>query len=212
MSLSTNPHVRRPRPRHAPLPALRHPRRREARRASRRARAASSIPSCSGRRSRRPSASSIRGCSSRTRSCSSSRSRPCSSRSIALGNATGLDTDAAKRGGLGFQVQIAIWLWFTVLFATYAEAVAEARGRAQAATLRKTRSETIAHRRLPDGTLEDVGSSELRKGDIIVVERGRDDPRRRRRHRGRRLRQRGGHHGRVGAGPQGAGHRHPELA
>ena len=79
-------------------------------------------------------------------------------------------------GGLGFQVQIAIWLWFTVLFATYAEAVAEARGRAQAATLRKTRSETTAHRRRPDGTLEDVGSSELRKGDIIVVEEGETIP------------------------------------
>ncbi len=72
--------------------------------------------------------------------------------------------------GLGFQVQIAIWLWFTVLFATYAEAVAEARGRAQAATLRRTRSESVAHRRRADGSLEDVGSSELRKGDIIVVE------------------------------------------
>ena len=74
--------------------------------------------------------------------------------------------------GLAFEVQIAIWLWFTVLFATYAEAVAEARGRAQAATLRKTRSETTAHRRTADGSLEDVGSSELRKGDIIVVEEG----------------------------------------
>jgi K+-transporting ATPase ATPase B chain len=90
---------------------------------------------------------------------------------IALGNATGIQPTPSS-GGLGFQVQIAAWLWFTVLFATYAEAVAEARGRAQAATLRKTRSETTAHRRRPDGTLENVGSSELRKGDIIVVEEG----------------------------------------
>jgi K+-transporting ATPase ATPase B chain len=74
--------------------------------------------------------------------------------------------------GAGFQLQIAIWLWFTVVFATYAEAVAEARGRAQAATLRKTRTETVAHRRAADGSLEDVGSSELRKGDIIVVNEG----------------------------------------
>ena len=74
--------------------------------------------------------------------------------------------------GTGFELQIAVWLWFTVLFATYAEAVAEARGRAQAATLRRTRSETTAHRRRADGTLETVGSSELRKGDIIVVEEG----------------------------------------
>jgi K+-transporting ATPase ATPase B chain len=78
--------------------------------------------------------------------------------------------------GLGFQIQIAVWLWFTVLFATYAEAVAEARGRAQAATLRRTRSESIAHRRLADGSLENVGSSELRKGDIIVVEEGETIP------------------------------------
>jgi K+-transporting ATPase ATPase B chain len=74
--------------------------------------------------------------------------------------------------GPGFQLQIAIWLWFTVLFATYAEAVAEARGRAQAATLRRTRSKTIARRRRADDTLESVGSSELRKGDVIEVADG----------------------------------------
>ncbi|HEY5519161.1 MAG TPA: potassium-transporting ATPase subunit KdpB [Candidatus Limnocylindrales bacterium] len=72
----------------------------------------------------------------------------------------------------GFQFQIGIWLWFTVLFATYAEAVAEARGRAQAATLRKTRTETQANRRKADGTIETVSSSDLRKGDMIVVEEG----------------------------------------
>ena len=87
-----------------------------------------------------------------------------------VADAVGAQPEGA--GGLKFPVQIGIWLWFTVLFATYAEAVAEARGRAQAATLRKTRSETTAHRRRADGTLEDVGSSELRKGDIIVVEEG----------------------------------------
>jgi K+-transporting ATPase ATPase B chain len=86
----------------------------------------------------------------------------------AVADAIGAQTTGA--GGLGFPIQIGIWLWFTVLFATYAEAVAEARGRAQAATLRKTRSETTAHRRKADGTVEDVGSSELRKDDIIVVE------------------------------------------
>jgi K+-transporting ATPase ATPase B chain len=90
---------------------------------------------------------------------------------VAIGTATGLQP-APESGGLGFQVQIAVWLWFTVLFATYAEAVAEARGRAQAATLRKTRTETVAHRRRAGGTLETVGSSELRKGDVIVVEEG----------------------------------------
>ncbi len=85
-------------------------------------------------------------------------------------DATGLATPGA--GGAGFAIQIAVWLWFTVLFATYAEAVAEARGRAQAATLRRTRSETMATRRRADGSLEAVGSSELRKGDIIVVTEG----------------------------------------
>ncbi len=90
---------------------------------------------------------------------------------IALANPTGIQATVGD-AGLGFQVQIAVWLWFTVLFATYAEAVAEARGRAQAATLRMTRSETTAHRRRDDGTLESVGSSELRKGDIIVVSDG----------------------------------------
>ena len=74
--------------------------------------------------------------------------------------------------GLGFQVQIGLWLWFTVLFATYAEAVAEARGRAQAATLRRTRSVTTARRRRADGSLEEVGSSELRRGDIVIVNEG----------------------------------------
>jgi K+-transporting ATPase ATPase B chain len=94
---------------------------------------------------------------------------------VAVGNATGFDP-TSEGGDLGFQVQIAIWLWFTVLFATYAEAVAEARGRAQAATLRKTRSESVAHRVRTDGNLEDVGSSELRKGDMIVVEEGETIP------------------------------------
>ncbi len=94
---------------------------------------------------------------------------------IAIANATGLQPVSGP-GGLGFQVQIGAWLWFTVLFATYAEAVAEARGRAQAATLRRTRSETAAHRRRVDGSLESVGSSELRKGDIVVVEEGETIP------------------------------------
>ena len=88
-----------------------------------------------------------------------------------IANVTDLQTVSGPTGG-GFQLQIAVWLWFTVLFATYAEAVAEARGRAQAATLRRTRSETRARRRRSDGTFEEVGSTELRKGDVIVVEAG----------------------------------------
>jgi K+-transporting ATPase ATPase B chain len=76
----------------------------------------------------------------------------------------------------GFELQIAVWLWFTVYFATFAEAMAEARGKAQAASLRKTRSETLAHRRCDDGSFEDVGSSLLRSGDIIVVREGETIP------------------------------------
>jgi K+-transporting ATPase ATPase B chain len=70
-----------------------------------------------------------------------------------------------------FVGQITIWLWFTVLFANFAEAVAEGRGKAQAAALRKTRSETIA-RRLVDGKEERLPSTTLRKGDLVVCEAG----------------------------------------
>jgi K+-transporting ATPase ATPase B chain len=94
---------------------------------------------------------------------------------IAIANITGIQP-ATGPAGLEFQVQIGVWLWFTVLFATYAEAIAEARGRAQAATLRKTRSETRAHRRQADGSIEEVGSSELRKGDVIEVAEGQTIP------------------------------------
>ena len=94
---------------------------------------------------------------------------------IAVANATGFQPVSGP-SGLGFQVQIAAWLWFTVLFATYAEAIAEARGRAQAATLRRARSVTQAHRRTADGSLELVGSAELRRGDIIVVDEGETIP------------------------------------
>ena len=83
---------------------------------------------------------------------------------------------AASGTSLGFDAQVAAWLWFTVLFATYAEAVAEARGRAQAATLRRTRSVTMAHRRDDLGALADVGSAELRAGDIVVVREGETIP------------------------------------
>jgi K+-transporting ATPase ATPase B chain len=67
---------------------------------------------------------------------------------------------------------IALWLWFTVLFANFAEAMAEGRGKAQAETLRRTRSETLARRRLEDGTTEEVPSAQLRAGDLVVVSIG----------------------------------------
>jgi K+-transporting ATPase ATPase B chain len=84
--------------------------------------------------------------------------------------------DVGSETSLAFEAQVGAWLWFTVLFATYAEAVAEARGQAQAATLRRTRSVTTAHRRRDDGALETVGSSELRVGDLVVVGEGETIP------------------------------------
>jgi K+-transporting ATPase ATPase B chain len=97
---------------------------------------------------------------------------------VFLVDLTGVTTATKGEVGrsLGFELQIAVWLWFTVYFATYAEALAEARGKAQAASLRKTRSETVAHRQRVDGTLEDIGSSLLRSGDVIVVREGETIP------------------------------------
>ncbi|MGZ4794742.1 MAG: potassium-transporting ATPase subunit KdpB [Acidimicrobiia bacterium] len=71
-----------------------------------------------------------------------------------------------------FAALVAAFLWFTVLFANFAEAVAEGRGKAQADTLRKTRSETMANRRLPDGSLESVPGTQLDLGDEVVVVAG----------------------------------------
>ena len=67
---------------------------------------------------------------------------------------------------------VSIWLWFTVLFANFAEAVAEGRGKAQAESLRKTRSETTAFVQLPDGRIEERASSALDIGDLCVIEAG----------------------------------------
>ncbi len=75
---------------------------------------------------------------------------------------------ATRTGNVGFTLQISLWLWFTVVFANFAEAMAEARGKAQADTLRATKKETPA-RRLRDGREETVSSSDLRKGDIVLV-------------------------------------------
>src|SRR6266704_1129477 len=75
-------------------------------------------------------------------------------------------------GQFGFGLQITLWLWFTVLFANFAEAMAEGRGKAQADTLRKARAETQAHRLRSDGSTEVVVSSKLRSGDIVVVTAG----------------------------------------
>ncbi len=72
---------------------------------------------------------------------------------------------------LGFVIQLSLWLWFTVLFANFAEAMAEGRGRAQADALRRQRSETAA-RLLRDGREERIAASDLKKGDIVVCETG----------------------------------------
>src|SRR5947209_8272147 len=69
---------------------------------------------------------------------------------------------------LKFNLQITLWLWFTVLFANFAEAMAEGRGKAQADTLRKARSETQANLLMPDGTLEKIPSSKLGSGDLVI--------------------------------------------
>ena len=75
---------------------------------------------------------------------------------------------------LGFTAQIIVWLWITVLFANFAEAVAEGRGKAQAATLRKARTETAAKRLASVNTTsyQTVSAPQLRQGDIVLVEAG----------------------------------------
>jgi potassium-transporting ATPase ATP-binding subunit len=80
---------------------------------------------------------------------------------------------SADHPPLWFTGAVSVWLWFTVLFANFAEAVAEGRGKAQAETLRKMRKETMARRLIgakSDGKEEEVPSSSLRKGDLVVVE------------------------------------------
>ncbi|MFO0809542.1 MAG: potassium-transporting ATPase subunit KdpB [Gemmataceae bacterium] len=73
---------------------------------------------------------------------------------------------------LGYLVALDLWLLLTVLFANFAEALAEARGKAQADTLRKTRQATPAFRRSADGSVEETTSTELREGDVVVIEAG----------------------------------------
>jgi K+-transporting ATPase ATPase B chain len=82
-------------------------------------------------------------------------------RDLATGSASG-----------GFEAQITLWLWGTVLFANIAEAMAEGRGKAQADTLRKTRTRTVANRLQRDGTAESVPATSLRKDDVVVVKAG----------------------------------------
>src|ERR1700739_5051203 len=82
------------------------------------------------------------------------------------------DLAQGNDGQLWFVGVIAIWLWLTVLFANFAEAIAEGRGKAQANALRATRTTTTALRRSVDGHLEEVAAPDLQKGDVVIVEAG----------------------------------------
>jgi K+-transporting ATPase ATPase B chain len=73
---------------------------------------------------------------------------------------------------LWFTGTIALWLWLTVLFGNFAEAIAEGRGKAQANALRATRTTTTAFRRTESGGLEEIPAPDLRRGDVVVVEAG----------------------------------------
>jgi K+-transporting ATPase ATPase B chain len=79
---------------------------------------------------------------------------------------------AAGGGRPLFTGQVAFWLWFTVLFANFAEAMAEGRGKAQADTLRKTRTETVANRLTTGNRMEKVPAASLRKSDVVLVHAG----------------------------------------
>jgi K+-transporting ATPase ATPase B chain len=83
-----------------------------------------------------------------------------------------MDNAIHHRPGFAFNLQITLWLWFTVLFANFAEAMAEGRGKAQADTLRKAKGETVAKRYREDGSFEEIPSGQLRAGDLIFVEAG----------------------------------------
>ena len=79
-------------------------------------------------------------------------------------------------GPFRFNLQISLWLWFTVLFATFAEALAEGRGKAQAETLRKAQTEAYGRRVHADGQVEKVPALSLRKGDVVIIEDGEPVP------------------------------------
>ena len=83
-----------------------------------------------------------------------------------------IDLARGQTGQLWFVAVITVWLWLTVLFANFAEAIAEGRGKAQANALRATRTATIAHRRRESGALEEVQAPDLQRGDVVVIEAG----------------------------------------
>jgi K+-transporting ATPase ATPase B chain len=79
---------------------------------------------------------------------------------------------SASLVSITYFIGLDVWLWLTVLFANFATALAEARGKAQAESLRRTRRETVAHRLRGANTIEDVSSTDLKVGDRIVIEAG----------------------------------------
>jgi K+-transporting ATPase ATPase B chain len=81
-----------------------------------------------------------------------------------IANLFGAGTDS----NFGFELQITLWLWFTVIFANFAEAMAEGRGKAQADTLRKSRTQTMANR-FRNGDTEQLAATDLRSGDVVLV-------------------------------------------
>jgi K+-transporting ATPase ATPase B chain len=80
--------------------------------------------------------------------------------------------DVVSGGPVAFDTAIAVGLWFTVLFANFAEAMAEGRGKAQAESLRRTRADLVARRLTSDGSEETVPAAELRAGDVVAVSAG----------------------------------------
>jgi K+-transporting ATPase ATPase B chain len=82
----------------------------------------------------------------------------------------------SSSGSTVFDWSVVVWLWLTVIFANLAEAVAEGRGKAQAATLRRAKTETTAHRLTTDGSLEEIPATQLRLGDRVVVVAGQTIP------------------------------------
>jgi K+-transporting ATPase ATPase B chain len=80
--------------------------------------------------------------------------------------------DATRGAGVGFVLQVSIWLWFTVIFANFAEALAEAQGTARAESLRKSRHDLVAHVLREDGSIEPIPATKLRKDDVILLKDG----------------------------------------
>jgi K+-transporting ATPase ATPase B chain len=80
--------------------------------------------------------------------------------------------DIVNGSRIAFDLQITLWLWFTVIFANFAEALAEGQGRAQADSLKKNRSDAVAKRLLNDGSTETISALQLKKEDMILLEDG----------------------------------------